>query len=711
MLLFNPRIYWIALLSLLWSPVWGQEQVDASTPQDTAKQEVEVDHADLFEYIQSGDTVIQKLNGNVELRQDSVYMYCDTARIENQTRVYANGQVIIQQGDSLNVFSDSAVYDGATRIAELYGDVILEKGDQRLFTDRLTYDLNLKLATYNNGATLTLDSTQLTSKKGYYYVDERQIYFKDSVVVIDSAFTLLSDTLGFNTETRIVDFLGPTLIDSDTTKLYCEDGFYDTENKVAEFTQNAQYQRGDQLAVADTIRYDGSQNLYILRGNAIFKENEREAVADLIEYSEEEDRTVLVGNARYKDEQQDIAADEIVYDAKKETYSTRGRSRISDPPQLLEADQVDYSEERGIGIAIGEVIWRDTSEDLTIMCDTADYDRKTDYLKAFGGRNGRPLLITLVDGDSLFMASDTLLALQEFSDTIIREMMIMDTLIGDTLFADTLMTETVLTDSARVLRAYPDVRIYKSDMQAICDSLSYSTRDSTFRLFQSPIVWADTSQFDADTVNILLNNGSIDRILLRTNALIVNSPDEIMFNQVKGKHVTAFFEQEELRRMAVNGNAESVYYALDDAGGYVGVNKTICSEMMLYFGNNEVERIKFFNQPKAEMLPMGQTNHSTLRLDGFFWETKYRPDSLADLFRPEKKRILKSPATPAATVTADSMAVDSLNGLAPDLYEESPDEAEEIPVNPTGLPTQGIPGKASATENEAPELPEKQNDN
>ncbi|MBV6652433.1 MAG: hypothetical protein KI786_01670, partial [Mameliella sp.] len=162
MLLFNPRIYWIALLSLLWSPVWGQEQVDTSTPQDTAKQEVEVDHADLFEYIQSGDTVIQKLNGNVELRQDSVYMYCDTARIENQTRVYANGQVIIQQGDSLNVFSDSAVYDGATRIAELYGDVILEKGDQRLFTDRLTYDLNLKLATYNNGATLTLDSTQLT---------------------------------------------------------------------------------------------------------------------------------------------------------------------------------------------------------------------------------------------------------------------------------------------------------------------------------------------------------------------------------------------------------------------------------------------------------------------------------------------------------------------------------------------------------------------
>lgn len=740
--LLNPKIYGIALLLLVAAPVFGQQP--AAPAQDTAKQEVEVDHADLFEYIQSGDTVIQKLNGNVELRQDSVYMYCDTARIENQTRVYANGDVIIQQGDSLNVFSDSAVYDGATRIAELYGDVILEKGDQRLFTDRLTYDLNLKLATYDNGATLTLDSTQLTSKKGYYYVDERQIYFKDSVVVIDSAFTLLSDTLGFNTETKVVDFLGPTLIDSDTTKLYCEDGFYDTENNVAEFTKNAQYQKGDQLALADTIRYDGSREVYILRGNAIFKENEREATADVIEYSQEADRTVLVGNARYKDDKQDIAADEIVYDAKQETYSTRGRSRISDPPQLLEADQVDYSEERGIGIATGSVIWRDTSEDLTIMCDTADYDRKADYLKAFGGRNGRPLLITIVDGDSLFMASDTLLALQDVFDTLIVETVITvdtlwadalstDTLVIDSLIADTLITETLVTDSARLLRAYPDVRIFKTDMQAICDSLSYSTRDSTFRLFREPIVWADTSQFNADTVNILLNKGSIDRIFLRNNALIVNSPDEIMFNQVKGKHVTAFFKAEELRRMAVNGNAESVYYALDDDGGYVGVNKTICSEMMLYFGNNEVEKITFFNQPKAEMLPMGQTNHSTLKLEGFFWETQYRPDSLPDLFSPGKKRVLK-PLPKAAAPAADSLAQDSLEvpPSAMGLDEEaegapaSPAEvpaappAQGLPVPPDpakgqGLPVppdpakgQGLPVSPATTEQ--PLTPEKQND-
>jgi len=623
-------------LLLLSQPLWAQQPPQRDTSQQ--KQEVEVDHADVLEYIQQKDSLVQKLNGNVELRQDSVYMYCDTAIIKNRTEVFANGNVIIQQGDSLNVFADSAVYDGSTRIAELYGEVILEKADQRLFTDRLTYDLSTKVATYQNNATLTQGETQLTSKKGYYYVDNKQIFFKDSVVVIDTAFNLISDTLGFNTDTRIVDFLGPTLITNDSTQLYCEDGYYDTGNNVAVFTKNAQYKKGEQLALADTIGYKGATNVYSLLGNARFEEGARQAEANVILYEEEKDKTTLIGQARYRDEKQDITADRIEYDAQQEIYSTRGRSRISDPPQILEADKVDYSEERGLGVAIGNVVWRDTSAELTILCDTADYNRKTDYLKAFGGRQGRPMLINMVDEDSLFLASDTLLALR---------------------------IDSIENDSARQLHAYKDVRIYKSNMQAICDSLVYSTVDSVFRLFREPIVWSDTSQFFADTINILLVDDKIDRIFMRENSFIINSPDEVMFNQIKGKYVTAFFEENELRRMAVNGSAESVYYALDDSDAYVGVNKTVCSEMMLYFGNNEVERIKFYNQPDAEMLPMGQANHKSLRLDNFHWERQYRPYNLADLFDPAKKRVLAPPSKAAPAPAAERPASYPAEGRPP----------------------------------------------
>ena len=173
------------LLFLLPIAVFGQ-----NSPQDTTskKEEVQVDHADLFTYTQKNNAVIQRLVGHVELSQDSVFMYCDSATIENRNDVTASGHVIIQQGDSVSVFSDSLIYDGNSRIADLYGDVVLVNGDQKLFTELLNYNLNTKVATYNNTATLTSEDAQLTSKKGYYYVNEQVAYFKDSVVVIDSAF-------------------------------------------------------------------------------------------------------------------------------------------------------------------------------------------------------------------------------------------------------------------------------------------------------------------------------------------------------------------------------------------------------------------------------------------------------------------------------------------------------------------------------------------
>ncbi|MFN7117989.1 MAG: hypothetical protein ACK4TA_14400 [Saprospiraceae bacterium] len=191
--------------------------------------------------------------------------------------------------------------------------------------------------------------------------------------------------------------------------------------------------------------------------------------------------------------------------------------------------------------------------------------------------------------------------------------------------------DTLKNDTVRTLFAYYKVRIYKKNLQAVCDSLSYITTDSTFRLFKDPIVWSDTSQFVADTVHILLKNERIDRVLLRNNAFIVNSPDEVFFNQIKGRNITAYFDSTELRRMNVEGNAEAVYYALDDKGGYVGVNKTVASEMLLNFGNNQIDNIRFYEKPKSDLLPMRQANHEELKMPGFRWETRLRPRSPDDV--------------------------------------------------------------------------------
>lgn len=590
----------------------------ATIEQDTVKNDkVTVDFSDIFEYIIEEDSTYQRLVGSVELRQDSVYMYCDSATIVNNTTVIAQGNVIIQQGDSTNIFADSLYYNSVDRKAQLFGNVSLTDKNQQLFTEVLNYDLNTKVATYFTGATLTNESTQLTSKVGYFYLEQNQAFFKDSVIVVDPQFTVRSDTMQFNTQSKVVNFLGPTLIASDSSRIYCEDGFYDTENNVAEFTENAQFVRGKQEAVAEKITYNGRQKEYILAGNARFNEDDKRASADIIRYEENTDKTFLIGNARYQDEKQNIVSNEIIYTAKTESFVTSGRSRISDPPQIIEADTINYTAETGLGVAIGDVIWRDTTEDLTIKCELANYNKETDYFRATGGR---PMLITVLDGDSLYLASDTLVAY--------RPEPVIDSLSLSNIDS---ISNTPPKDSSRILIADNNVKVFKSNLQAICDSLIYNTLDSIFIFHDNPIIWSDTSQFYADTIRMALQNNEINQMFLYSNAFIINSPDELFFNQIKGNNITAFFKSGDIDRMDVQGNAESIYYALDDDDKYLGRNKTESSSMLVYFGNNEVERIKFIREPKANFAPMKQADHS--KLAGFKWEEKGRPRTVVDILQ------------------------------------------------------------------------------
>ncbi|MFK8105045.1 MAG: OstA-like protein [Saprospiraceae bacterium] len=574
-----------------------QDTIAPIAQDTTGDDRVIVDHSNEAEYEQLAGEEIQYLLGDVELRQENIYMYCDKAVIRDNN-VTAVGKIIIQQNDSITIFADSLSYQGNNRIADLFGEVVLINGEKKLFTNRLNYDLKTKVATYKEGAMLTNKQTQLTSKTGYYYVNEDEAFFKDSVLVVDTNFTLRADTLKFNTETQIATFLGPTRISQNETKIYCEEGFYDTANKIAEFRKNAQYVKGAQQAVAEVIRYDGSKREILLEGEAKVEEGLKKANADLIRYNELTEETFLEGNAHYQDSTRVIDGDQIIYEAKSEIYKTKGRSLFSDPPQLLEADEIDYDGNKGV--ATGNVIWQDTSANIKIDCDTINYNKETDYLLAFGNR---PLLTTLVEGDTLFMRSDTLISLRENP-----------------------------ADSARTLFAYRDVRMFKPDLQAVCDSLVYSTADSLFKFYEDPIIWADTSQFSADTMHIQMKDGQIDRINLYSNSFILNSPDELFYNQIKGKDIIAYFVERNLRRMRVEGNAESVYYGLDESNAYIGVNKTVCSDMLLFFGNNKVENIKFFTDPQANFFPMQRVDHNSIKLPGADWKGKIRPLSLADLF-------------------------------------------------------------------------------
>ncbi len=551
---------------------------------------------------------MQKLSGNVRMRQENTLVYCDTATMDEDFAILKDN-VVIEQGDSVKIFADSAHYRADTRISDLFGDVVLVNGRQELFTNRLRYDMANKIATYHTGATLTNGKSQLTSTHGYYYVNEKEVFFKGDVLVTDPEFTMRTDTMAFNTETQLVRFVAPTLISQRGSRIYTEGGFYDIENNFAEFDLNPQYEREGERGRARKMRYNGTTKEYILEGDAYIEDEKQQAQADVIRYNTDTEQTVLRGNAHFQDSTRDIRGGEIRYDSRNKSYQILGRGRVLDPPNIIEADSLDFNDQLGRGLALGNVVWIDTASDFTILAHRMDYNKQTEYLNAFGGSGGaggRPMMKSLIDRDTLFMVADTLTSYKP--DT---------------------------ASDVRLLLAHLDVRIFKSDLQAVCDSLTFSSADSIFWFYKIkdlPVIWSDTSQFSADTIRMLLRNKKLDRIWLRQNALVINSEDEQLFNQIKGRNTTAFFRDNEVREMLVEGNAQAVYYALDDRRAYVGMNETECSEMRLYFGDNKVESIKFYQEPSGKFVPMKKAGKEARRLDGFFWEKLRRPQRVGDLF-------------------------------------------------------------------------------
>ncbi len=560
-----------------------------------------VEKAETFYYKKINGLEYQWMVGKVRLRQGNTYMSCDSALLlNNQLKAY--GRVLIQQTDTIHVFSDSLWYNGDTKDADLFGDVVLVNGTQQLFTSRLNYNLDTKIAKYDNKAILNDGKTKLSSRTGMYSVNEKKAFFQKDVRIVDSTFTLKADSLEFLTDRRTAVFKGPTLIVQDTAKIYCEAGFYNIPNRKAEFTHNAQYEGKDTKATADTIRYEGYLAEVSLVENARYESSTEKASAQRIVHNEQSKLTSLYGNAKYRKGKQDFAGEEIHYNGNDGSFKTKGRSRVSEPPQIMEADFMDYSKAKGFGTASGNVIWQDTSARLITKCDTTVFDRSNDYLKAFGRR---PLLISYDGADSTFLTSDTLKAFRMIRDSV---------------------------DTMRIFTAYHDVRILRRDLQGVCDSLSYNTADSLFTFFKVPIMWSDTSQFSADTIYVQMAKKAIDRVFLKKNSLIINSPDFIFFNQIKGRDITARFLSSQIHDMFVEGNSEALYYAQDDRDAYIGVNKAVSSTMNLLFENKKIKDIFFLTNPESKFIPMKKANHEALKLKGFNWAPEKRPRTLEDLF-------------------------------------------------------------------------------
>jgi lipopolysaccharide transport protein LptA len=594
--------YCLLLVITVLSFFGSQAQVvqDTSTVSDTTSIPLIVINADHTYMTNKGAQSLMR--GNVILRQDSIIIYADTVNLlSGQNSATASGNIIIQKNDTISAFSNELDYAGNEQIANMRGDVVLQNGSQKLYSEDLVFNLALNSAHYNNNAVLTDGEKYISSKKGTYLIDQSLVIFHDSVIVAGKEFSLRTDSLHFLSDTSIVRFIGPTRIIQKESNIYCESGYFDLATNNAILTGDAQFVSSKRRATADTIIYRSSDGEIVLIGNAWLKEEDRLVDANRINYFANEKRAEFIGDVYFRDSLRTARGEHITYYTETDNFVSEGRASIIQEGQVLQADFIRKTESGKGMLASGSVEWIDTVQDVSLYCDEALLSDDRSEIKAYGHEL---LFVSMVGGDSLHLTADTLHFLK-------------DSLAGGT----------------NQIRAYRNVVAYKSDLQFVADSVHFDEVDSLFRILGSPIIWSDTTQFTGDTIFLQMANDEIDKVFINQNAMILNSIDEIFFNQMKGKQITADFVDKKIQTVHVKGNAQSVYYAVDVNRAYIGVNDIECSEIKMVFKENQVEHIKFYKQPTSKFYPMTQVDHEEIKLEGTKWDMTYRCSAPQDIFR------------------------------------------------------------------------------
>jgi len=580
------------LMMLCFAAHWLNAQLDSSSSK------VQVIHADLFRFERLPGREIQYLSKDVLVKHKATYLLCDSAVIDSN-QVIALGHVRIVEGDSLQVFGDSLFYDGDTRLAMLEGKVVLKHKDQQLFTDRLQYDLNNRISSYSSGGLLVSEQAKLRSKKGYYHASTGNAYFKDSVVVLmKDSMQLVSDTLLYQTREQKVVFIGPTLIHRDSLQIYTDTGYYDVKLQRSHFGNFPRYRKGDQRADAKNIYHDASNKKITLVGEAKVKDAQQYAKADSIIFNDTNGDVLLFEHAYYEEAGRILEGKQIKYNRRSKSLQVLGAPRVVEGGRTIQASVLKYDGTKDFGFAKEGVVVTDTSEAYTIVCDSFAYQKNTKRFNAVGIIR-RPYIAVLFEGDSLYLAADSL-----FSERIIS-----------------------VNDSFQTIRAWGKVRIWNKQLRGLCDSLYFSGVDSTFYLFDQPVIWTDSSQLSGDTIRMVLQDHSLSDFYLSPNGFIINREHQVLDNQIKGRFIQGHFSEKKIRHMVVEGNAESVYFIQDAGKGYIGTNVIQCSSMKFVFNDDKkIDYIDFFTKPEGDILPFHAGRQKFI--EGYKPRYEERPESL-----------------------------------------------------------------------------------
>jgi lipopolysaccharide export system protein LptA len=425
---------------------------------------------------------------------------------------------------------------------------------------------------------------------------------------------------------------------ADTAQLYADKIYYDGNQSFARAINNVRLVNKKTTLYSDTVDYDLIQDLGYYDDNGKIVDSTNVLTSKIAKYYLKEDIVHFYQNVVGKNEKYTLQSDTVTYHTKTGIFDIEGPTTIRDSANTVFGEKGWYNSRTGEAKLLkNPLVYNDKQ---WMKGDIIDYDRNKGYGKAFGA-------IELIDRSNNVLVRGKNAWFEEKSETAFitdsAEFVMINDLDSLYLHADTLRAFKDTIPDERIIRAYHGVRFYRKDLQGKCDSLVYFSRDSTVQLFYQPVLWSDIHQMSADYIEMKSRKPAPDEVKLQANAFIISRQDSVKFDQVKGKDMTGYIVNQELNRIFVDGNGQTLYYARDKEN-IIGLNRAESGKLGIQFRNGKVYRISFLGKPEGKLTPIPQLKDEDRRLTGFDWKAALRPLSRADIFKKPPGE--HSPASP-----------------------------------------------------------------
>jgi lipopolysaccharide export system protein LptA len=364
-------------------------------------------------------------------------------------------------------------------------------------------------------------------------------------------------------------------------QLQTDEIIYDRAQNIAYYNTGGVL-REDQTTLSSKMGfYNASSKRFVFRDSVRLSNPKYKIVADTLEYGSESKIAYFFGPTNIISDSTTIYCEKGTFSTISEIANLTRNAIVIKKAQTIKGDSIHYRVKDGYGDITGNAYISDTINKYVISGGRAKYRERPEFALV----TDHPLYALNIEDDTLYIT-------------------------GDTLRITSVMSE-------RKVRVYRHAKFFKSDFQGKCDSLIYTETDSIFYLYNEPVVWNAENQLTADFIFLTTVKGNLDSLHMIGNAFLIAREDSTKYNQIKGRDMFGKFYENELRKIFVKGNGQTVYYAYDENQKMIGVNRADCSNLIIRIENSEVKRVTFLTKPNATLYPPGQIPKGELFLKGF----------------------------------------------------------------------------------------------